>query len=141
MSSRVINEIIVHCTATRPEMVLTIPLLKNWHEARGFNGIGYHYVIDQQGNIYNTRDEKVKGAHCKGKNEASIGIAYIGGIDGSKAVACDTRTFAQRRALVSLIVDICSRYDITSIAGHNKYANKDCPCFDAAQEYQDFLKK
>ena len=136
---RPINEIIIHCTATPARMIVTMSKLEQWHKKRGFATIGYHYVIDQLGKINTCRPEQQQGAHCKGHNFNSIGIAYIGGIDDRTCQPADTRTTAQRKSLIQLIIDICQRHDILNICGHNYYANKTCPCFNAAHEYYHLL--
>lgn len=47
---------------------------------RGWGDIGYHYLIDPNGNIYQGRYGKngVIGAHVYGFNERTIGIAILG---------------------------------------------------------------
>ena len=129
---RNINEIIIHCSATDPDDNVTVNDIRCWHKKRGFNDIGYHFIIDLDGTIHKGRPLDVVGAHCKGHNRNSIGICYIGGI--SNGVSCDTRTHLQKLSLISLVEYLCSRYSIpfNSVKGHNEYANKDCPCFDVA---------
>lgn len=48
--------------------------------SRGFGDIGYHYLIDPNGNIYQGRagQNGVVGAHAYGHNKGTIGIALIG---------------------------------------------------------------
>lgn len=41
---RTINRIILHCTATPRGRHVTVSDIDRWHKARGFAGIGYHYV-------------------------------------------------------------------------------------------------
>jgi len=52
------------------------------HKSRGWNGIGYHIVIDTQGKItYTYRFAgHLVGAHCKGHNDR-LGICMIGNFD------------------------------------------------------------
>lgn len=47
---------------------------------RGFGDIGYHYIIDPNGNIYQGRSgvNGVIGAHVYGFNKGTIGIALLG---------------------------------------------------------------
>ena len=52
---RKINEIIVHCTATPEGRHVTVADVDNWHRARKFNGIGYHYLIYLDGSIHEGR--------------------------------------------------------------------------------------
>jgi len=42
--------------------------------------VGYHYVVDLQGNVHKGRCITQVGAHVKGHNKTSIGICYVGGL-------------------------------------------------------------
>ena len=75
------------------------------------------------------------GAHCKGHNSRSIGVCYIGGC-GRDMRPKDTRTPAQRAALLRLLRELRARYPKASIHGHRDFAAKACPSFDAAAEYR-----
>jgi N-acetylmuramoyl-L-alanine amidase len=77
---RDIKEIIVHCSATPEGKDYTVATIREWHLARKFNDIGYHYVIYRDGSINKGRSEDIAGAHCTGHNSNSIGICYIGGM-------------------------------------------------------------
>lgn len=101
---RTINEIIIHCTATRASQKVTVADVTRWHKQRGFATIGYHYLVDQAGNVFPGRPEATPGAHCLGHNAKSIGIAYCGGLDASGKPA-DTRTEPQRAALLGLLTE------------------------------------
>lgn len=136
---RKINEIIIHCSATYPEQKCTVEDIREWHKKRGFNDIGYHYIIDKDGRILEGRNITLVGAHCKGHNSHSVGICYIGGLD-SNGYPSDTRTKEQKKALISLIDILCHFFPIGKITGHNQYSSKDCPCFNALKEYSDFIK-
>ncbi|MDE6322563.1 MAG: N-acetylmuramoyl-L-alanine amidase [Paramuribaculum sp.] len=126
---RKINRIIIHCTATKAGRKTTVAEIDRWHRARGFRGIGYHYVVYLDGEIARGRDESVAGAHCKGYNADSIGVCYVGGLDGSGKPA-DTRTSAQKKSLVDLIGRLKKRFPSATVHGHNEFAAKACPCFD-----------
>jgi hypothetical protein len=50
------------------------------HLAQGWSGVGYHFVVDQAGNIYEGRGWTRQGAHCPGHNVSGIGVQIaIGG--------------------------------------------------------------
>ena len=133
---RKITEIIVHCADTPEGRDDKSADIRRWHKARGFNDIGYHYVVDLDGSIEPGRPIETAGAHCTGHNTNSIGICYIGGADkGMKPK--DTRTDAQKQSLVLLLRYLRQRYPSAKIYGHRDFANKACPCFDAKTEYQD----
>lgn len=139
-TKRKINEIIVHCSATHPYQNVTVDDIRHWHKQRGFSDIGYHYVIYRNGFVAPGRCLRLSGAHCCGHNAHSIGICYVGGVD-LDGYPEDNRSTFQKESLLQLIQDLCVTYPITKISGHNEYARKSCPCFDAKQEYSHFIQK
>lgn len=77
---REIKKIIIHCSDTESGDAAAI---KKFHmapppEGRGWDDIGYHWVIDLDGKIEPGRPEPEEGAHCEGHNFDSIGICMIG---------------------------------------------------------------
>jgi N-acetylmuramoyl-L-alanine amidase len=74
---RAINKIILHCSATTEGRRTTVEDIRNWHKQRGFNDIGYHYVVYLDGSIHNGRDVELVGAHTKGHNTGSIGFVML----------------------------------------------------------------
>ncbi|MEG0559997.1 MAG: N-acetylmuramoyl-L-alanine amidase [Muribaculaceae bacterium] len=134
---RKIDKIIVHCSATPEGRNVTTADIKQWHIERGFNDIGYHYVIYLDGSVHRGRAESIVGAHCSGQNATSIGVCYVGGVAKDGKTAKDTRTATQKAALVELLESLVVRYPNATIHGHREYAAKACPCFDAAKEYKN----
>lgn len=146
---RYINKLIVHCAATPEGKDFTSQSISNWHEARKFSYyidpktkkkmyVGYHYIIHLDGTIENCRPEIVRGCHTSGYNANSIGICYIGGVtsDG-KNTPKDTRTPAQKSSLIRLLKQLKAKYPDASIHGHNEFAAKACPSFNAKTEYKN----
>ncbi|MCK4846073.1 MAG: N-acetylmuramoyl-L-alanine amidase [Deltaproteobacteria bacterium] len=84
---RKIDKIILHCSDSD---FGDKDLIDGWHSARGWDGIGYHYVIlnghpsdapyrrSEDGVIEIGRDVDEIGAHCYGENKDSIGISLVG---------------------------------------------------------------
>lgn len=136
-STRTINEIIVHCSATPEGKDYTLDTIRQWHLQRGFSDIGYHYVIHPDGKVEEGRDVNIAGAHCCGHNSKSIGICYIGGMTADNKKAKDTRTEEQRKSLKVLLMAMRKLYPSASIHGHRDFAAKDCPSFDATEEYKN----
>jgi N-acetylmuramoyl-L-alanine amidase len=132
---RNIKELIVHCAATPEGKDYTVADIKKWHLARGFNDIGYHYVIYRDGSIHKGRSEDVIGAHCTGHNSNSIGVCYIGGVATDGKTPKDTRTAAQKSTLLSVLKQLKAKYPNAKIYSHKDFANKACPSFDATKEY------
>lgn len=131
---RKIDLIVVHCSATPAGREHTAADIDRWHRQRGFDGIGYHFVVRLDGTVEAGRPIGKPGAHCLGKNANSIGVCYIGGLDAAGRPA-DTRTPAQRTALLTLLRRLRQLYPKAEIFGHNRFAAKACPCFDAHKEY------
>ena len=132
---RRINEIIVHCAATREGRDFTVEDITRWHKARGFATIGYHYVIYRDGSIHEGRPLEQIGAHCVGHNKHSIGICYIGGCASDGKTPKDTRTPEQKEALLALLRRLKARFPNATIHGHRDFAAKACPSYDAFREY------
>lgn len=121
--------IIVHCTATPAGRDVTAKQVDEWHRARGFRMIGYHYLIRLDGTIEHGRPEGEPGAHCSGRNMRSIGICYAGGLDKDTLQPSDTRTREQKFALRELVARLCRKYPGATVHGHREFAAKACPCF------------
>ena len=102
---RNINKIIVHCSATKEGKEFSVADIDRWHKDRGFRCVGYHYVVKLNGDVEIGRMEKEIGAHCKGHNNHSIGICYIGGLDAN-GKSKDTRTPEQKESLLRLIKEL-----------------------------------
>ena len=133
---RKINKIILHCSATPEGRHHDVADIRRWHLKRGFNDIGYHFLIHIDGTIEVGRSIKKPGAHTAYHNQDSIGICYTGGMSKDMKKAKDTRTQAQKDSLIKLMHELIYKYnkDMT-IHGHNEYANKACPSFNVQEEY------
>lgn len=131
-TTRRIDKIILHCTATRQGKDYTVDQVRSWHvHDRNFADIGYHYLIRLDGTVEEGRDIDKIGAHCLGQNAHSIGICYVGGLDPDGNTK-DTRTPSQRNAMRSLVDYLKRKYN-ASVHCHNEFANKECPCFKIDQ--------
>lgn len=133
---RTIKKIIIHCSATPEGRENTVEDIDRWHRQRGFNQIGYHYVVHLDGSICKGRPEHLAGAHCLGHNQSSIGVCYIGGLAKDCSTPKDTRTPNQKASMLQLLHTLRAKYPNATIHGHNEFASKDCPCFDVKKEYE-----
>lgn len=166
-SKRKITDIVVHCTATPEGKDYNVGDIRRIHiKDKGWADIGYHYVVRIDGTIEPGRDVNIIGAHVSGYNSHSIGVVYVGGVEGTrdargrivaktdsrdKPIAKDTRTEAQKNALLRLLMDLKKLYPGAVIKGHRDYSPdknhngiiepkewiKSCPCFDAPSEYRN----
>mgnify|MGYP005990440111 FL=1 len=135
---RAIHKIIIHCTATREGDDISVDTIRRWHLNRGWSDIGYHYVIDIKGNINAGRPIELIGAHCKGENKYSIGIAYVGGVEADGVTPKDTRTKAQKDSIIRLVKKLKGCYPDVTIHGHNEFSNKACPSYNIQDEINLF---
>lgn len=128
---RKINKIILHCTATPEGRDYTVAQIRDWHvRNRRWNDIGYHFVVYRDGTVHRGRPVERAGAHTLGQNAHSIGICYVGGLDARTMKPKDTRTPAQKHALVKLVRQLRGQYGANiTVHGHNEFAAKDCPSF------------
>jgi N-acetyl-anhydromuramyl-L-alanine amidase AmpD len=135
---RAITEIIVHCTATRPDWwagkstAAKVAEIKRWHvKERGWSDIGYHYLIDRDGVVMKGRDIARDGAHVQGRNKGTIGVSLFGGHGSAETDQfSDHFTPQQDAALRNLIADLRKRFGNVPVTGHNQYAAKACPGFN-----------
>lgn len=136
---REITLLVVHCSSTRVDRDLPVEALRRSHIARGFVGIGYHFYITRDGEIHSCRSVHQVGAHATGWNDHSLGICYEGGLD-ENGQPTDTRTLAQKCALLDLLRQLRKDYPRARITGHyqlSPYIHKTCPNFDAKKEYSE----
>ncbi len=128
---RPINKIIIHHTATKREDQYDVEWCNRLHKSFGWKMIGYHFFIEHDGKLSAGRPLGMTGAHSKGNNYDSIGVAFVGGRDARNKEAC-TITEAQWLTLQK----ICNAFrvlygDNIPIHGHRMYKNTFCPGFDA----------
>ena len=135
--ARGITSIAVHCTATREGQPFHVADIRAWHKAQGWNDIGYHFLVALDGSIEIGRAKALVGAHVAGHNANSIGIVYVGGVAADGKTPKDTRTPAQKAAMLDLLRVLKQAHPGAVIKGHRDYPKvaKACPSFDARKEY------
>ena len=62
-SARRIDEILIHCAATPEGQDFTVKQIRQWHLARNFADIGYHFVIYRDGSV------KIQAIHTTVKRQ------------------------------------------------------------------------
>lgn len=154
---RSITDLVIHCTATKRGQNVTVDIVDEWHKVRGFSKqkgsgryCGYHFLILEDGIIQIGRHLDEVGAHVAGTNSKSIGICYAGGINNIDKGE-DTRTHEQKESLLFLLQQLIVKFPEATIKGHRDYSPdkngngviepweymKECPCFDAIEEYKN----
>lgn len=135
-TTRPIDKLIIHCAATKPGMDIGVKEIRKWHLDRGFNDIGYHYVIRRDGTVETGRSVDLVGAHVAGHNTGSHGICLVGGIDDDMNPKANF-TEDQWDQLKRVVKAFKAEYPRATIHGHNEFAAKSCPSFDV----QEWLRR
>lgn len=136
---RDIKAIVIHCSASaNGDARVTRDVIDRWHRERGWNGIGYHYVIHTNGGLAHGRALEQVGAHVEGNNAATIGVCMVG---------TDRFTEPQWAALRTLVTALQLKFPTATVVGHRDYSpdrngdgliepwewTKTCPGFDVAR--------
>ena len=118
-----ITKLIVHCSDTDDNHNIGAKEIHEMHLSFGWDGIGYHKIINRTGMIQNGRPEYWVGAHAKGINENSLGVCLIGRKKFTKE---------QYNSLESLLRIWKNTYKNAIIVGHRDAikTNKTCPNFN-----------
>lgn len=135
-TSRQIDEINFHCTATPDGRWYDRADVNAWHKQRGWQMIGYTYLILLDGTIQEGRPIGMVPSQIKGHNVGKIGIAYVGGLSRDGKTPKDTRTPEQAAAALWLASELKSKFKIKRrVKGHNEYdKGKACPSFNVAND-------
>ncbi|MFW6038876.1 MAG: peptidoglycan recognition family protein [bacterium] len=90
---------------------------------RGWGDIGYHYIIDRAGRVWEGRDLRYQGAHVSEHNEHNLGIMCLGNFDRQKP------TEAQLRTLIDTLQTLRKTYSVpvSRIYTHQELTPTRCP--------------
>jgi peptidoglycan hydrolase-like protein with peptidoglycan-binding domain len=124
---RTVNRVFVHCSASDKPEDDDIEVIRQWHLARGFDDVGYHFFIHKSGLISSGRPlEKIPSAQ-ESHNIGTIAICLHG-------YKIENFTTAQYNALRKLCAQINTAYFARiSFHGHCEVADKSCPIFNYVQ--------
>lgn len=103
-------------------------IIRNYHLSKDWLDIGYHYFVEGDGDIFQGREESMRGAHCTDMdmNHRSLGICFAGHGDLE-----DFKGDQYARG-IPFIAQICIDLDIDpkDVIGHRETgAPKSCPGF------------
>ncbi len=111
-----------------------IQRIQRYHQkTKGWADIGYHYVIDRRGEVWQGRSLRYQGAHARGKsggskngNRGNIGIVVLGNYSHNR----QHLTAAQRRSLTILAAKLSDHYGIsaTNIYTHQEISPGGTAC-------------
>ncbi|KAB2662758.1 hypothetical protein F9K91_21215 [Brucella tritici] len=136
------NRIVIHDSHTSPD-ITALEDVPRWTELAnegslkmGLLSIGYHFIIERDGETVECRKRELIGSHAPGHNMDSIGICLVGGRAADGINPEDNFTAAQKHSLMVLIRDLKEQFGPLEIFGHTeiqryRQRNKpDCPFLD-----------
>ena len=105
--------------------------IQDFHQnGRGWKDIGYHFLVDRIGNIYQGRPETVIGAHVGGANTGNIGVCLLGCYHPPEDNCSQEITPESRQSIVELFSWVSDTYgqNPTLLLGHRDYfGSTACP--------------
>ena len=118
-------------------------------DSRGWCDIGYHFLVDLDGRIYEGRPLDLRGAHVGRHNTGNIGISLIGCFEPRN---CPTRSYGRNSptdAMIQsagrLVATLSQLYGITrnttNVKGHKQWsgASTDCPGINVLNRFSEIL--
>jgi N-acetylmuramoyl-L-alanine amidase len=130
-TNRRVNEIVLHCSATRVTSNVSAKAVHSMHKRRGWSGIGYHYYVRKDGTVEAGRTVDYIGAHVHNHNTGTIGVCYEGGLDKNGIIMRNGLSGKQRRVVIKLLRRLKDMYNAT-VTGHREHyqVHKACPATD-----------
>lgn len=123
---RPINLLVIHHSAS--PRATTRAQIEGWHRDRGFQGCGYHFVVEQDGILLPGRPLAEEGAHAKGHNATSVGICVTGNnVDPGEAWG-----IPQQNTLAQFVRWFLVFHPGATVCGHRDLegAHTECPGLD-----------
>jgi len=113
---------VLHHTTGSYRGARTVRQIQAFHQGpeRGWSDVGYNFLVGDDGTVYEGRGWGFVGAHARGENSRSIGVAYVG--DGSRPVPD-----AAKRAIVELLGEAEVRFGSLRQVGHRDVGATSCP--------------
>ncbi len=100
-----------------------IEAIRKAHRGRGWGDIGYHYIVDRGGRVWEGRPIRYQGAHVKDYNVGNIGVMALGNFERQQPNA------AQLAALYDLLSTLMWRHrvSVSRVKTHQEWAATLCP--------------
>lgn len=122
MPRQELTHIILHHTAAEEKNTAQI---RRYHQSKGWQDIGYDYVIEKDGKTVEGRSLSIDGAHAgiSYYNQHGIGIAVIGNLSKRDMYP------SQFSALVELLINLVDKWKIAPdhILLHREIKKTECP--------------
>ena len=109
------------------DAVSEVQFIQDYHQnAKGWIDIGYHFLIDPLGDIFEGRPVLVVGAHVAGKNTNNVGISIMGNYHPPVNNEVTQKSID---SIITLIKYLKDKFKIpkNEIYGHRDLGATDCP--------------
>lgn len=118
--------IVLHHSAAPDHDDVDAERYRDWHLARGWRDIGYHWIVERAGAIFIAllgRPAYLEGAHCPGKNADHLGVCFAGNFEEAEM------PYGQLVVGVDLLASLCvmNGFDQTAISVHRDWRQTKCP--------------
>lgn len=115
------THLVLHHTGS-PHNV-TLETIREWHRARGWKDVGYHWLIETSGLLRRGRQPCTTGAHVKGQNSGKLGVALVGDntVEGREWKGVQIDMFRK------LVVHVRFIWTPIAIVGHRDLMDTLCP--------------
>ena len=101
-----------------------LEIVRQYHAVdRGWGDIGYHYVIDRAGRVWQGRDVAYQGAHVRDHNPHNLGVMVLGNFDLQRPTEAQMTTL--RAALIAL--QRSYRVPTHDVYTHQELMPTECP--------------
>lgn len=97
--------------------------IRRAHRDRGWADIGYHFVVDRDGRVWQGRLLNWQGAHVKDHNEGNIGIVALGNFDRQTPSAPQIASLNRHLSLLMKQY----RVPLANVKTHQEWAATACP--------------
>jgi hypothetical protein len=135
-----VTHLIVHHTAspnTSSDWGAVVRSIWDFHvNTNGWDDVGYNWLIDPTGVLYQGRGDNIRGAHFCGNNTGTMGVAMIGNFVADNATDESKNTLKELLAWKTCDVDTdplgtsfhgSSEMNLMNISGHRDGCNTTCP--------------
>ena len=108
--------IVHHSAVYKADGRATLLEIQRLHrQDRGWADVGYHYMLDLDGAIYEGRNLRARGAHTQGRNTGSAGVCLLGDFRFRAPPS------AQWEALIALGRWLAAELELTHLAAHSQF--------------------
>lgn len=111
------NEIVIHHSANFYKGPMWIDLN---HYFKQWGGVGYHFMIDSKGTIYEGRPLDMKDVHVENANTGKIGIVLFGNFDPNSKISGKPSS-QQLESMWALAAVLQEDYGIERLTGHKDF--------------------